>query len=48
MADGKNVLEIMRNLRKDCEDSGRESLKTREQRGMVVGYLYNRIQYSKK
>jgi len=32
----KNVLDIIRDLRKDTEDSGRESPETREQRKMVV------------
>jgi hypothetical protein len=34
---GKNVLDMIRDLRKDSEDSGRESPETREQREMVVG-----------
>jgi len=38
LATGKNVLEMIRNLRKDTEDSGRESPETSEQRGMVVGW----------
>jgi hypothetical protein len=37
LATGKNVLDMIRNLRKDCEDSGRKSPETKEQRGMVVG-----------
>jgi protein-tyrosine phosphatase len=37
LADGKNVLEIMRDLRKDYEDADRLSPETREQREMVVG-----------
>ena len=36
LATGKNVLEMIRNLRKDCEDSGRQSPEMREQREMVV------------
>jgi hypothetical protein len=36
LATGKNVLEMIKNLRKDSEDSGRESPETREQRQMVV------------
>ncbi len=35
LATGKNVLEMIRTLRKDCEDSDRESPETREQRKMV-------------
>ena len=38
LATGKNVLEMIRDLRKDSEDSGRESPETREQREMVVGW----------
>jgi protein-tyrosine phosphatase len=37
LATGRNVLEMIRDLQKDCEDSGRESPETREQREMVVG-----------
>ena len=37
LASGKNVLDMIRDLRKDTEDSGRESPETREQREMVVG-----------
>jgi hypothetical protein len=33
---GKNELDIIRDLPKDTEDSGRESPETREQRKMVV------------
>jgi hypothetical protein len=36
LATGKNVLDIIINLRKYTEDSGRESPETREQREMVV------------
>jgi protein-tyrosine phosphatase len=38
LATGKNVLDIIRDLRKDTEDSRRESPETREQREMVVGW----------
>jgi protein tyrosine phosphatase len=38
LANGKNVLDEIRDLRKDTEDSGRESPETREQREMVVGW----------
>ena len=38
LATGKNVLELIGDLRKDSEDSGRESPETREQREMVVGW----------
>jgi predicted protein tyrosine phosphatase len=38
MATGKNVLDMIRDLRRDTEDSGRESPETREQREMVVGW----------
>ena len=38
LATGKNVLDMIRDLRKDYEDSGRESPETREQRKMVVGW----------
>jgi hypothetical protein len=38
LADGKNVLDIIRDLRKDCQDSGRESQETREQREMLMGW----------
>ena len=38
LATGKNVLDMIRELRKDTEDSGRESPETREQRQMVVGW----------
>ena len=41
LATGKNVLEMIRDLRKDSEDSGRESPETREQRQMVVGWHRN-------
>jgi hypothetical protein len=37
MATGKNVLDIIKDLRKDTEDPGKESPETREQRKMVVG-----------
>jgi protein tyrosine phosphatase len=37
LATGKNVLDMIRDLRKDSEDSGRQSPETREQREMVVG-----------
>ena len=36
LATGKNVLDMIRELRENCEDSGRESPETREQRGMMV------------
>jgi hypothetical protein len=39
LATGKNVLDMIMNLRKDCEDSGRESPETRKQRQMVLGWL---------
>lgn len=35
---GKNALEMIRDLRKDTEDSARQSPETREQREMVVGW----------
>ena len=38
MATENNVLDVIRELRKDCEDSGRQSPETRGQRGMVVGW----------
>lgn len=38
LATGKNVLDMIRELRKDTEDSGRKSPETREQRQMVVGW----------
>jgi protein tyrosine phosphatase len=38
MATEKNVLGMIRNLRKDSEDSSRTSPETREQRKMVVGW----------
>jgi protein tyrosine phosphatase len=38
LATGKNVLDIIRDLRKDSEDSDRKSPETREQREMVVGW----------
>jgi hypothetical protein len=38
LATRNNVLEMIRDLRKDCEDSGRESPETREQRDMVGGW----------
>jgi hypothetical protein len=38
LATGKNVLDMIRDLRRDTEDSGRESPETREQREMVVGW----------
>jgi len=38
LATGKNVLDIIRDLRKDTEDSERESPETGEQRKMVVGW----------
>ena len=38
LANGKNVLDMIRDLRKDSEDSGRKSPETREQREMVVGW----------
>jgi hypothetical protein len=38
LADGNNVIEIIKDLRKDCEDAGRRSPETREQRKMVVGW----------
>ena len=37
-ATGKNVLDMIMDLRKDCEDSARESPETKEQRQMVVGW----------
>jgi protein-tyrosine phosphatase len=36
LATGKNVLDMIRDLQKDTENSGRESPETREQRQMVV------------
>ena len=38
LASGKNVLAMIRDLRKDTEDSERVSPETREQREMVVGW----------
>jgi protein-tyrosine phosphatase len=38
LATGKNVLDIIRDLRKDSEDSDRGSPETRGQREMVVGW----------
>jgi hypothetical protein len=38
LATGKNVLDIIRDLRKDTEDSGRQSPETREQRKIVIGW----------
>jgi hypothetical protein len=38
LATGKNVLDMIRELRENCEDSNRESPETREQREMVVGW----------
>jgi predicted protein tyrosine phosphatase len=38
LATGKNVLDMIRDLRKDTEDSARMSPETREQREMVVGW----------
>jgi hypothetical protein len=38
LATGKNVLDMIRGLRRDTEDSGRESPEMREQREMVVGW----------
>lgn len=38
LATGKNVLDMIKKLRKDIEDSERESPETREQRQMVVGW----------
>ncbi len=38
LADGNNVIEIIKDLRNDCEDAGRRSPETREQRKMVVGW----------
>jgi hypothetical protein len=38
LATGKNVLDMIRDLRKDSEDSGRESPETKVQREMVVGW----------
>ena len=38
LATGKNVLDMIRDLRKDTEDSDRQSPETREQREMVVGW----------
>jgi hypothetical protein len=39
LASGKNVLAMIRDLRKDTEDSDRRSPETREQREMVFGWL---------
>jgi protein tyrosine phosphatase len=39
LATGKNVLDMISDLRKDSEDIERESPETRDQRGMVVGWL---------
>jgi protein tyrosine phosphatase len=39
LATGKNALEMIRDLRKDTKDSGKQSPETRGQRGMVVGWL---------
>jgi len=38
LATGKNVLEMIKDLRKDTEDSSRQSPETAEQREMVVGW----------
>jgi protein-tyrosine phosphatase len=38
LATGKNVLDMIRELRKDTEDSARISPETREQSGMVVAW----------
>jgi protein tyrosine phosphatase len=38
LATRKNVLDLIRDLRKDSEDADRRSPETREQRGMVVGW----------
>jgi len=38
LATGKNVLDMIRDLRKDSENSERVSPETRDQRGMVVGW----------
>ncbi len=38
LADGKNVLEMIRKLRVTCEDAERRSPETKEQRVMVVGW----------
>ena len=39
LASGKNVLAMIRDLRKDTEDSDKRSPETREQREMVMGWL---------
>jgi hypothetical protein len=39
LATGKNVIDMIKNLRKDCEDADRRSPEKREQREMVVGWL---------
>ena len=44
MADSKNVLEMIKNLRKNCEDSDRQSLETSEQREMVLGWPRGTLQ----
>jgi len=38
LAIGKNVLEMIMDLRKNCDDAERRSPETREQREMVVGW----------
>jgi hypothetical protein len=38
LATRKNVLDMINDLRKDSEDSGRKSPETRDQREMVVGW----------
>jgi protein-tyrosine phosphatase len=38
LATGKNMLEMIKDLRENCEDSGRQPPETREQRKMVVGW----------
>ena len=37
-ADGKNVLEMIRDFRKDCKDAERRSPETSEQQEMVMGW----------
>jgi Polymorphic toxin system, DSP-PTPase phosphatase len=46
LASGKNVLDMIRDLRKDTEDSDRRSPETREQREMVFEWLERKCESS--
>ena len=46
LASGKNVLAMIRDLRKDTEDSDRRSPETREQREMVVEWMERKYESS--